>query len=148
MFLSILFYIIAFVAVGSAIFVVLNRNAVYSAVALVLCFFCLAILYLLLEAYFLAVLEIFIYAGAIMVLFLFAIMLLNLGKEKALPKVMHLQRGLSALLIIVFCFGIYLFYVQGSGDQHQPMEAFSGGGVYVLGEALFSKFLLPFEIAS
>ena len=148
MFLSILFYIIAFVAVGSAIFVVLNRNAVYSAVALVLCFFCLAILYLLLEAYFLAVLEIFIYAGAIMVLFLFAIMLLNLGKEKALPKVMHLQRGLSALLIIVFCFGIYLFYVQGSGDQHQPMEAFSGGGVYDLGEALFSKFLLPFEIAS
>ena len=63
--LSLLFYIAAFIAVGSAIFVVLNKNAVYSAILLVVCFFSLAMIYLLLEAYFLAVLEIFIYAGAI-----------------------------------------------------------------------------------
>ncbi len=55
--LSLLFYIAAFIAVGSAIFVVLNKNAVYSAILLVVCFFSLAMIYLLLEAYFLAVLE-------------------------------------------------------------------------------------------
>ena len=86
--LSLLFYIAAFIAVGSAIFVVLNKNAVYSAILLVVCFFSLAMIYLLLEAYFLAVLEIFIYAGAIMVLFLFVVMLLNLGREKATPYFM------------------------------------------------------------
>ena len=108
MYLSLLFYFIASIAVGSAIFVVLNRNAIYSAVSLVLCFFALAVLYLLLEAYFLAVLEIFIYAGAIMVLFLFAIMLLNLGREEALPRFMQLQRSLSLMLVLIFFFGIFL----------------------------------------
>ena len=62
--LSILFYIAAFIAVVSAVLVVLNKNAVYSAILLVLCFFSLAMIYLLLEAYVIAVLEIFIYAAS------------------------------------------------------------------------------------
>ena len=106
--LSILFYFVAAIAIGSAIFVVLNRNAVYSAISLVLCFFSLAVIYLLLEAYFIAVLEVFIYAGAIMVLFLFVIMLLNLGREKSLEHFMYLQRGLSMFLVVVFFLGIFL----------------------------------------
>ena len=61
MFTSIFFYFLASIAIASAIFVVLNRNAVYSAIALVLCFFSLAVIYLLLEAYVIAVLEVFIY---------------------------------------------------------------------------------------
>jgi len=113
--LSFLFYLTATIAVASAIFVVLNRNAVYSAILLVLCFFSLAVLYLLLEAYFLAVLEVFIYAGAIMVLFLFAIMLLNLGHEDALPKFMHLQRALSVLMVALFFFGIILIMLHEPG---------------------------------
>ena len=100
--LSFLFYLTATIAVASAIFVVLIRNAIYSPILLVLCFFALAVLYLLLEAYFLAVLEVFIYAGAIMVLFLFVIMLLNLGREKALEHFMYLQRGLSIFLVVLF----------------------------------------------
>jgi len=76
-----LFYFIGFLAVISALFVVINRNPVYSAVMLVFCFFSLASLYVLLEAYFVAVLEIIVYAGAIMVLFLFVIMLINVGNE-------------------------------------------------------------------
>jgi len=83
--MTFLFYFVACLTIISALFVVLNRNPVYSAVMLVLCFFSIAILYLLLEAYFVAVLEIIIYAGAIMVLFLFVIMLLDLGREAALP---------------------------------------------------------------
>ena len=146
--LSLLFYFAALIAVGSAILVVLNRNAVYSAIFLVLCFFSLAMIYLLLEAYFLAVLEIFIYAGAIMVLFLFVVMLLNLGREKALPHFMKFQRALSIMLVILFFFGVSLIMVDGSGELHQPTIKFSSGSVYALGEALFTKFLLPFEVAS
>ena len=146
--LSFLFYLTATIAVASAIFVVLNRNAIYSAILLVLCFFALAVLYLLLEAYFLAVLEVFIYAGAIMVLFLFAIMLLNLGREEALPKFMHLQRGLSLLMGGFFLGGIILIMVHEPGVLHQPGDTFLAGGIHVLGEALFSKYLLPFEVAS
>ena len=146
--LSILFYIAAFIAVASAVLVVLNKNAVYSAILLVLCFFSLAMIYLLLEAYFLAVLEVFIYAGAIMVLFLFAIMLLNLEREKALPHFMKFQRALSIMLVALFFFGVSLIMVDGSGELHQPIIKFSVGSVYALGEALFTKFLLPFEVAS
>ena len=146
--LSILFYIAAFIAVASAVLVVLNKNAVYSAILLVLCFFSLAMIYLLLEAYFLAVLEVFIYAGAIMVLFLFAIMLLNLEREKALPHFMKFQRALSIMLVALFFIGVSLIMVDGSGELHQPLTKFSSGSVYALGEALFTKFLLPFEVAS
>ena len=146
--LSLLFYIAASIAVGSAILVVLNKNAVYSALLLVLCFFSLAIIYLLLEAYFLAVLEVFIYAGAIMVLFLFVIMLLNLGREKALEHFKYLQRGLSIFLVVLFFLGVFLLLLNDSIVLHQPEGGFSGGGVYSLGEALFTKYLLPFEVAS
>ena len=114
--LSLLFYIAALIAVGSAVLVVLNKNAVYSAIFLVLCFFSLAMIYLLLEAYFLAVLEIFIYAGAIMVLFLFVIMLLNLGREQALPHFMKFQRASSVMLVILFFFGFSLIMLEGSGE--------------------------------
>tara|TARA_B100000378_G_scaffold230013_1_gene194826 strand:+ start:1102 stop:1602 length:501 start_codon:yes stop_codon:yes gene_type:complete len=146
--LSLLFYIAALIAVGSAVLVVLNKNAVYSALFLVVCFFSLAMIYLLLEAYFLAVLEIFIYAGAIMVLFLFVIMLLNLGREQALPHFMKFQRASSVMLVILFFFGVSLIMLEGSGELHQPIIKFSAGSVYALGEALFTKFLLPFEVAS
>ena len=146
--LSLLFYIAALIAVGSAVLVVLNKNAVYSAIFLVLCFFSLAMIYLLLEAYFLAVLEIFIYAGAIMVLFLFVIMLLNLGREQALPHFMKFQRASSVMLVILFFFGVSLIMLEGSEELHQPIIKFSAGSVYALGEALFTKFLLPFEVAS
>ena len=146
--LSLLFYIAALIAVGSAVLVVLNKNAVYSAIFLVLCFFSLAMIYLLLEAYFLAVLEIFIYAGAIMVLFLFVIMLLNLGREQALPHFMKFQRASSVMLVILFFFGVSLIMLEGSEELHQQIIKFSAGSVYALGEALFTKFLLPFEVAS
>ena len=79
---STLFYIAAVVMLASALAVVLSRNAVYSAILLVLTFFSLAVMYLLLEAYFLAVVEVLVYAGAIMVLFLFVIMLLNTTRRK------------------------------------------------------------------
>lgn len=146
--LSLLFYIVSTLTIGSALLVVLNRNAVYSAVLLVFTFFNLSILYLLLEAYFLAVLEILIYAGAIMVLFLFVIMLLNVSRERALPKMMSFQRAVSLFLLVIFFIGVSLFTIQGVQDLHQPAGSASIGNVTAIGEALFSKYLFPFEIAS
>ncbi|MCH8068787.1 MAG: NADH-quinone oxidoreductase subunit J [Candidatus Marinimicrobia bacterium] len=146
--LSLLFYFVSALTIGSALLVVLNRNAVYSAVLLVFTFFNLSILYLLLEAYFLAVLEILIYAGAIMVLFLFVIMLLNVGRERVLPKMMSFQRAVSLFLLVIFFIGVSLFTIQGVQDLHQPAGSVSIGNVTAIGEALFSKYLFPFEIAS
>ena len=108
--LPLLFYFAAAIAVGTAISVVLSRNAVYSVILLVACFFSLALIYLLLEAYFLAVLEIFIYAGAIMVLFLFVIMLLNLGEEKAQEHFRYYSGGYRCSWLLYFFLAFHSFY--------------------------------------
>ncbi|HIA28789.1 MAG TPA: NADH-quinone oxidoreductase subunit J [Candidatus Marinimicrobia bacterium] len=145
---STLFYIAAVVMLASALAVVLSRNAVYSAILLVLTFFSLAVMYLLLEAYFLAVVEVLVYAGAIMVLFLFVIMLLNTTREEALPKLMQLQRAASLFLIVIFIFGILLLIMGGTTELHQADGIFTSGSARALGTALFTDYLLPFEVAS
>ena len=146
--MTLLFYSVACLTIISALFVVLNRNPVYSAVMLVLCFFSIAILYLLLEAYFVAVLEIIIYAGAIMVLFLFVIMLLDLGREAALPKLKILDKALSLFLVVIIFLGILTLTMWDGGDLHQTLNPSSVGDITAVGEALFTDFLLPFEVAS
>ena len=146
--MTLLFYSVACLTIISALFVVLNRNPVYSAVMLVLCFFSIAILYLLLEAYFVAVLEIIIYAGAIMVLFLFVIMLLDLGREAALPKLKILDKALSLFLVVIILLGILTLTMWDGGDLHQTLNPSSVGDITAVGRALFTDFLLPFEVAS
>ena len=145
---ALLFYIIAFLAIISALFVVLNRNPVYSAVMLVFCFFSLAALYVLLEAYFVAVLEVIVYAGAIMVLFLFVIMLINVGKEIAVPMLIQKGKMIPFILVILFSFNIILLILWRSEGLHQSNAISSVGGIKAIGESLFTKYLLPFEIAS
>ena len=146
--MTLLFYSVACLTIISALFVVLNRNPVYSAVMLVLCFFSIAILYLLLEAYFVAVHEIIIYAGAIMVLFLFVIMLLDLGREAALPKLKILDKALSLFLVVIIFLGILTLTMWDGGDLHQTLNPSSVGDITAVGKALFTDFLLPFEVAS
>lgn len=146
--MTFLFYFVACLTIISALFVVLNRNPVYSAVMLVLCFFSIATLYLLLEAYFVAVLEIIIYAGAIMVLFLFVIMLLDLGREAALPKLKILDKALSLFLVVIIFLGILTLTMWDGGDLHQTLNPSSVGDIKAVGKALFTDFLLPFEVAS
>ena len=143
-----LFYFIAFLTIISALFVVLNRNPVYSAVMLVFCFFSLAALYVLLEAYFVAVLEIIVYAGAIMVLFLFVIMLINVGKETAATALIQKAKALPFVLVVLFSFNIILLILWRSEGLHQPNTISSVGDITAIGQALFTKYLLPFEIAS
>ena len=146
--MTLLFYSVACLTIISALFVVLNRNPVYSAVMLVLCFFSIAILYLLLEAYFVAVLEIIIYAGAIMVLFLFVIMLLDLGRAAALPKLKIFDKALSLFLVVIIFLGILTLTMWDGGDLHQTLNPSSVGDITAVGKALFTDFLLPFEVAS
>ena len=143
-----LFYFIGFLAIISALFVVLNRNPVYSAMMLVFCFFSLAALYVLLEAYFVAVLEIIVYAGAIMVLFLFVIMLINVGNEIKTSKYLQKTKAIPIILISLFLLNIYLLILWRSEGLHQTSTISTVGSVAAIGHALFTKYVLPFEIAS
>jgi NADH-quinone oxidoreductase subunit J len=143
-----LFYFIAGLTIISALFVVLNRNPVYSAVMLVFCFFSLAALYVLLEAYFVAVLEIIVYAGAIMVLFLFVIMLINVGKEIAATSIIVKAKVLPFVLVVLFSLNIILLILWRNEGLHQSNTISSVGSITAIGQALFTKYLLPFEIAS
>ena len=143
-----LFYFIAFLSVISALFVVLNRNPVYSAVMLVFCFFSLSALYVLLEAYFVAVLEIIVYAGAIMVLFLFVIMLINVGNEIKTSKYLQKTTIMPFILVLLFSFNIFLLILWRSAGLHQSNTISTVGSIAAIGQALFTKYVLPFEIAS
>ena len=143
-----LFYFIACLTIISALFVVLNRNPVYSAVMLVFCFFSLAALYVLLEAYFVAVLEIIVYAGAIMVLFLFVIMLINVGKEIAATSIIVKAKVIPFVLVVLFSLNIILLILWRNEGLHQTNTISSVGSITAIGQALFTKYLLPFEIAS
>jgi NADH-quinone oxidoreductase subunit J len=144
----ILFLILALVAIGSALGMLLSRNAVYSALFLVLNFGTVAVFYLLLNAPFIALSQITVYAGAIMVLFLFVIMLLgteSLQPSRALPWQRPLAVGLALVLTVE---AVYLLFVRGAarGQIVPPVEAF--GSPQKVGLALFNSYLLPFEVTS
>ena len=145
-----LFYLFSLLAVVAGLFVVTARNPITSAVSLVLCFFGLAADYVLLDAHFVAVTQVLVYAGAIMVLFIFVIMLLNLRGEKA--PLLDLSRRALFGLVVAGLLGVGL--IVGLEGAKLGMEANVGGGfgtIKVVGEALFttqSRWLLPFEVVS
>jgi NADH-quinone oxidoreductase subunit J len=147
--IPILFFLFAGLAIAGAILMVTHRNPVYSAIFLITTLFSLAGLYFLLGAQFLSVVQVIVYAGAIMVLFLFVIMLLNLSDEERLPVGRPWQIGFGVILAILFL-GQLLTLVAGStrlfGQLSGQISSF--GGVENLGKALFSTYLYPFEIAS
>src|ERR671939_698922 len=97
----VIFWILAAISIGSAILVVANRNPVRSALFLVVNFFVLAVFYITLSAQFIAAVQVIVYAGAIMVLFLFVIMLLNLGAPEALRESGGLQVPVALALAVV-----------------------------------------------
>ncbi|SRR5581483_3048430 len=144
----ILFLILALVAIAAALGMLLSRNAVYSALFLVLNFGTVAVFYILLNAPFIAMAQVSVYAGAIMVLFLFVIMLLGtetLPPSKSLPW----QRPLAFILALILAGeATYLLLVRkaASGPIPQPVDTF--GSPQAVGQALFNSYLLPFEITS
>ena len=147
----ILFIILALTAVVTAAGLLISRNAVYAALFLVLNFACVAIFFLLLGAPFIAMAQVTVYAGAIMVLFLFVIMLL--GAEK-LPKgdVLPVQRPLAiGAAVILFGEAIFLLVqrarsaalLQDPGTWENSMDS-----LRLMAEQLFTTYLLPFEVTS
>jgi NADH-quinone oxidoreductase subunit J len=146
-----LFFFLAAVAVTTAVLMVAQRNPVMSAVCLIGNFFALAGLYLLLRAQFLAILQIIVYTGAIMVLVVFVIMLLNLGDERNLRERLTFRSTLG----VAFAGGLLLELVVILGLRRVPDLARTItpagehlGTVEGMGSALFGPFVFPFEITS
>jgi NADH-quinone oxidoreductase subunit J len=136
---------LAILAILSALGVVLNRHPVRSALCLVATLFVIAIIFVFLDAYMVAALQVLVYAGAIMVLFMFVIMLLNLTEE----PVEQTQKALRAVVLAVGAALVLLIGIamSGSGSSAGPPAA-EFGSTAALSERLFTHFLLPFEITS
>ncbi len=149
---SVIFYILALVTVGTALLVILQRNPVVSAIYLIITFFCLAGIYLLLRAEFIAIIQVLVYAGAIMVLFLFVIMLLNLEKEEKFitPRRMTLVLGILLGGVLLFQMGVIFraLLLEGPKGEFSPEMVATLGNTEVVARLLFTDFLLPFEIIS
>ena len=146
---AIAFYTLASVAVALGIIVVTRQSPISSAVALVGSFFCLAAMYALLDAHFVAIIQVLVYAGAIMVLFIFVIMLLNIRTSGpvALP---HLGARAITGLAIVGLIGTGLV-VSARALHDTPLEARPPefGTIAQIGQVMFGgAYLLPFEVAS
>lgn len=142
-----LFYIIAAISVISALMVVSAKSPVNSVIALIVCFLSIAGHYILLNAQFLAMVHIIVYTGAIMVLFLFVIMLLNLNRATEPMKSMGTR--VAAVLSGGLLFLTLLAAVRNgiSVEAARPFDA-GVGLVQSVGMSLFSEFLLPFELSS
>ena len=149
---TILFLIFAFGALSTGIVMVLQPNPVRSALFLVLNLFCVAVLYLLLNAWFLAAVQVLVYAGAIMVLFLFVIMLLNLGTPDRTVDRLRPQQPIAILagvLLALLISGLALVQVDANipaGRQNDEL-----GTVTSIGTNLFDPdqaWLFPFEVTS
>jgi NADH-quinone oxidoreductase subunit J len=147
-----LFVILATAATVTAILVIVQRNPVNSAIFLIATFFCLAGIYLLLHAEFIAIIQVLVYAGAIMVLFLFVIMLLNLAKEKKLLARNRLQKVVGVLLGVILLFQIGIIFkaalLEGTKGNFPAEKVSAMGNAQAVARLLFTDFLLPFEITS
>lgn len=148
------FWTTAVIAVISAIFLVVNRNPVLSALCLIVTFFMQAVLYLTLSAQFIAAVQVIVYAGAIMVLFLFVIMLLNLGAPEALRESGTLQTPVAILLALVFMvllLGAGAIGIESTIPPASHAFLMSSGTVESIGKTLFDPnlpWLFPFEVTS
>ncbi len=141
------FVLVAALAVAGAIGMLVARNPVHSALFLVLTLFCVAAVYLLLGAEFLAIVQIIVYAGAIMVLFLFIIMLLNLGRDEFGPDPLPSQQPWGMLVTLLLA--ITLVTVAGAAVAlRQPFDPLFLTPLPELARTLFTKYLLAVEIAS
>lgn len=146
-----LFLLLALVAIATALGMLLSKNAVYSALFLVLNFVTVAVFYLLLGAPFIAMAQITVYAGAIMVLFLFVIMLLgaeNLTNSDGLPWQKPLA-GTLAFILVAEATYLLVTKARPAGDVLSPTDAANTmDNLRQMGMLLFNEYLLPFEVVS
>jgi NADH-quinone oxidoreductase subunit J len=144
----ILFFSLAAVAIASALGMLLSKHAVYSALNLIINFLAVAIFYLLLDAPFIALTQITVYAGAIMVLFLFVIMLLGAEQLKTSNTLRWQRPAAAALGVILFIEAMYILFFYPQTRVIPAVETANFGSPAAVGDVLFNVYLLPFEIIS
>ncbi len=142
-----LFYIVAALAVVAGLSVVLHRTPVYSALSLIVVLCSLAVLYLMLGAEFIAVIQVIVYAGAIMVLFVLVIMLLNAGREMPSER-SRLARWLGVPLLTAFLGEILFVVWKQFSAQSTASAPPPDAGPSAIGYLLFRNYVLPFELTS
>ncbi|MEY2559484.1 MAG: NADH-quinone oxidoreductase subunit [Verrucomicrobiota bacterium] len=142
-----LFWIFALVMLGFGVAVVINRNPIASALSLVVCFMGLSALFMSLDAFFIGIIQVLVYAGAVMVLFLFIIMLLDLRAETR-RKINVVAVVGGAAVAVAFFLQIYFVIGQLSVAKHPfpPLGAAKMDDVHNIGFLLFSNYNLPFQI--
>ena len=144
--IQILFFFFAAIAVGAAINVLVQKHVLYSALSLILLLTAVSVLFILQRADFLAVIQVIVYAGAIMVLFVFVIMLLNLPRDEDGPdrlrwlKFIGIPMGLFFLFLVIAT----LWNVESPATA----QADFSGSAQAIGRSLFTDYLLPFEVTS
>jgi NADH-quinone oxidoreductase subunit J len=147
--LEILFYALSLFALASAIMVLISKNPIHSVLWLILVFFAISGHYILLNAQFLAIVNIIVYAGAIMVLFLFVIMLINVKKDKEPQKQLFVKfigviAGGSLLTLLI----ALVKQTDSILGEKVLLKEGTIGLIHPLGKALFSDYVIPFEISS
>jgi NADH-quinone oxidoreductase subunit J len=142
----VIFWVLAAVAVGAGLGVVAQRSAVRSALSLLVHSCCLAGLYILLNAQFVALVQVLIYAGAVVVLFLFVVMLLGVERAEELPDVHRVQQIVGGLLAVLLLAGLaWAFLAAGQAPEAAPGQA---GSARAIGAALLTGYAVPFEMAA
>lgn len=142
-----LFYILSAITLATAFLTIFSKNPIHSAIYLVLCFFSIAGHYLMFNAQFLAIVHIIVYSGAIMILMLFTIMLMNLNKEDEKNK------SVLTRIAAVVAFGLVAFVLLAAFVKAQPQLEYKTAtedfqSIKVLGKVLLNEYMVPFETAS
>ena len=146
--IQIIFYVLSAITLATAFLTIYSKNPIHSAIYLVICFFSVAGHYLLFNAQFLAIVHVIVYSGAIMVLFLFTIMLMNLNKEDEVHKPRITRLGAIAVFIITSAVLVTIFINSKTimGDYDNMGEDFQS--IKKLGTVLLNEYMVPFEFAS
>ena len=143
---TILFFLFAGFAIACAVSMVYHKNPLYSAISLVGVFIALSCIYITLAAPFIAAVQVLIYAGAIMVLVVFVIMLLNLDEDKPLNRLKHLYAVGGGMGLVLLAQTLFVFYAVMRTPKHDVDETQTAGKTLSIGQAMFTEYLLPVEI--
>lgn len=144
---QVLFWFLSVLAIVAAIGVVGTKNPIYGVLWLIVVFFCISGFYVLMNAQFLAIVNLIVYAGAIMVLFTFVVMFINLNEHPEIPKNIYVK---AAGLIAGLCLMIVLIGALSTSAENNTKLAIdtTAGLIKSLGNVLFSEYVVPFEISS
>ncbi|CAN5363209.1 NADH-quinone oxidoreductase subunit J [soil metagenome] len=143
---TVLFFIFAGLAIAAAISMVYHKNPLYSAISLVGVFISLSCIYVTLAAPFIAAVQILIYAGAIMVLVVFVIMLLNLDDDQPLNRLKYLYALGGGLGVILLTQTMFIFYAVMRAPNTPADQTMTAGKTLSIGQAMYTEYLLPVEI--